>query len=93
MWLRLIVLIALAVVSATSIVRALAPKSWASRKPISCDVCMSFWLVVGACLALWFLEGLRNTLYLEGPAAHGLAVLLLSKLRTPELPPLGGAES
>jgi len=91
MWLRLIVdvvILAMSVVSATSIVRALVPKKWLATKPFSCDVCMSFWPLAGVVLYV-LLRHIDAALALAAIPAHGLAVLLLVRLRPlPELPDL-----
>lgn len=94
MWLRLIVEgvgMALASVSLTSIVRALVPKTLATRKPISCDLCMSFWTTF--VLALGVVVGVLGAihrLFLDPLVlllpVHGLALVVLSKIRPFEFP-------
>lgn len=104
MWLRLIVevvLLALTVVSIVSTLRALEPIRrlvLQGKKPWSCDVCLGFWTtliasIVGCVIAstadrqgaLPFLE-----LAIVILPAHGLALLVLSRLRPPEFPPIEG---
>lgn len=99
MWLRLIVetiLVALSAVSLSGIVRTLGfvrPLVARGVKPWSCDVCLSFWttLLVGLVIFLASYSITRtarlDSLVVVVPA-HGLALLLLSRLRPPEIPPL-----
>lgn len=81
---------------ATVLVRVLPPvQPLVERglKPWACDFCMSFWLVLIGCVALPFAAGaLRYKLaavevWLAGPAAYGLALLVLRKLTDPMGPP------
>ena len=90
MWLRLILevaLLALVVVSVASVARALVPKGWAQRKPLSCDVCMSFWVLVAVGVGRYYDVHDARELFALIPA-HGLAILLLSRLRAPDFPVL-----
>lgn len=89
-------LLALGAVSATSVVRALGfmkPLLARGAKPWSCDVCMAAWSQpVGLLLsASGFLAGEQTGLRAMAAVAvaalpaHGLAVLLLARLRPPPL--------
>ena len=62
-------------------------------KPWACDFCMSFWLVLLGCAALPLVakalgcEVLAPVVWLSGPAAYGLALLVLRRLTDPIGPP------
>lgn len=98
MWLRLIievVLLALSAVSLVSILRALSPIQKlvvAKKKPWSCDACLGFWttlviaLTVVAVPALMGEPRIEPLIYLAVLPAHGLTLIVLSKLRAPEFP-------
>jgi hypothetical protein len=100
MWLRLIVevvLLALTVVSIVSTLRALGPiRKLVERgtKPWSCDVCLGFWTtliasIVGCIIASTVdRQGARPFLELAIVIlpAHGLALMILSRLRPPVFP-------
>lgn len=90
MWLRVIegVGMALAAVSLTSIARALAPKRLLEQRPLSCDVCMSFWMALWVALTVAILAlVMKRTIRLDSFVlllpAHGLALIILSRLRPP----------
>lgn len=68
-------------------------------KPWACDFCMSFWLVLAGCVALPFITDALHyrlsaaAVWLAGPAAYGLALLVLRKLTDPRGPPPSGFDS
>lgn len=76
-----VLLLALAAVSLTTMIRAIPfVKAMADRgvKPWGCDVCMSFWsLGLAAVVAATY----DLAALLAAVPAHGLAVLLLHRLR------------
>lgn len=98
MWLRLIievVLLALSAVSLVSILRALSPIQKlvkAKKKPWSCDACLGFWttlvlaVVVVVVPAVMGEARVEPLIYLAILPAHGLTLIVLSKLRAPEFP-------
>jgi hypothetical protein len=99
MWLRLIIeiaILALTVVSIVSLLRALGPiRRMVERgtKPWSCDVCLSFWVTLAAACATYFLlvalgSPVEPQMALAILPAQGLALLILSRIRPPDLPSL-----
>lgn len=77
------VLFALAAVSLTSIARAfpcIAKAAERGVKPWGCDVCMAFWAIALAALAVCFIDW---HLAFAALPAHGLAVVVLRVIRPP----------
>jgi hypothetical protein len=97
MWLRLIVecvALALYAVSVTSMLRAIGPIGRLAAKgvkPWACDVCMTFWLILGASLGLSVVFYASARKFVPDIAliifpAHAVALLVLARLRPIEFP-------
>lgn len=85
------VVLGLGSVAVTRCVRALPPfAGWTMqlKKPWACDICMTFWGVVGlASMAFWWGEPLRTLLF-AGPCAWTVGFAVLRPLSAPtSLPP------
>lgn len=68
------------------------PKEWAEKRPLSCNLCLTFWVTLALALVLGKLAGVQSALQLA-PAAGGLCMLFLSLhayLRGPTFTPPGG---
>jgi hypothetical protein len=55
--LHMILVIALVASGLVHVVRALAPDAWKIRKPISCNLCMSFWTSLFVSFLFWAMAG------------------------------------
>lgn len=84
------ILVGLAAVGITSIVRALSPEKWLVRKPVGCDLCMSTWSVLTLVVLLYVAtnEDWWPTLF----PAITISVLILDRLHRepatePPVPP------
>ena len=67
MSLALVLLFGLAASGTTAIIRAIVPVPWLLQKPLSCDLCMSWWASLATVLLWSFVEPVS-------PAAAMLAV-------------------
>lgn len=75
---------------AVALIRAVAPKKWAQRKPISCDVCLPFWIMVMFFVLTWLLLLPAHDRNLMGAAllpAYGLTLVLLRAFPAQSPPP------
>jgi len=80
------VLLAFSAVGIISLMRLLPPFRGlvaAKKKPWSCDICLSFWILLLMCLSLGNWE---RAVMFAGPPSYGLAIFLLKWLRDPEIP-------
>jgi hypothetical protein len=56
------------------------------KKPLSCDVCMTFWTLVTLCVVSYYF-GPHSELKLCGPIAGAVLTLLRAFPQSPERPP------
>jgi hypothetical protein len=68
----------------TAVVRALAPLSWQLRKPVSCDLCMSWWCSWLALLNVAYVKVIAAMGFLGAWTPGGLEMQL--RLAVPTLP-------
>jgi hypothetical protein len=90
-----VVLVGLAAAGLTHVVRAAAPMALLLRKPVACDLCMSWWgsfIGIGVldhdlllASTLWTHEGIVAALTVLGLVFGGVAVSLLALKATQRL--------
>jgi hypothetical protein len=78
----MLIYVAIAGFFTASVLRTLFER-WRDRKPLSCDVCMSFWstLIV---YVIWFFP----VFDVDFLASAGICLLVMRTVKPPTLPPL-----